>query len=64
MVGVPRVGADKEAFEVLVDEPTGWGATEAGGNANGAIRGLDFDEERTEDVDAPARPRLAIFFPS
>lgn len=37
--------------------------SEAGRKADGAISGLDLDEERAEHIDAPMCPRGAVLLP-
>ena len=54
-VGVAHVLPDDEASEVVLDQPAGGLAAEAGGNADGTVGELDLDDDRAEHADAPAR---------
>ena len=59
-VQVARVGADQEAAEMLLDQPAGRRAAEAGGEADAALVVLDLDQDRAQHVDAPAQPRRLV----
>jgi hypothetical protein len=45
---------------MVLDDPGGGMPARSGGDAGDARFGLEFDDDRAEETDAPARPLLAV----
>ena len=57
---VIQTRTDEESLEVLLSQPTGWGATEASCETLGSICCLNLDAEGTQNVDTEVCSRFLV----